>query len=352
MSRASAESERAVAIAWRRVLGEDPVPGVTFLEAAGDLLQLLTLLFALESRVGGRLSLEAFTAETDATGMAQALDAALAAGPAPSSTGGIFLLPGARGDTPGLAGVRADCAGRILMEMLAYPGWRAMAQGRLGLEDIAATLEPTLAAAAAQAPVTLIGYSLGAQLAGILAFRLEAAGLDLHRLVIIDMPTPAWAGDARHVWSPPCSLREAWWDLNRLARKGTRAERAALVLGRLNGQPALRPILRFLAGTHLMDLAGRALGTLGYWSGHHLAQEMRFNAAEAWTRAWHPPPHPLRAPVFLIRTAAHRPDAPDDLGWAAIAADITVTQVPGDHISMLSAANRRAVSAALITAMT
>ena len=340
-----------MAIAWRRVLGEDPVPGETFLEAAGDSLQLLTFVFALESRVGGRLPLEAFTAETDAAGMALALDAALSAVPASQAGEGIFLLPGARGDTPGLAGLRADCVGGASMQMLAYPGWRAMVQEGLRLEDVATALRPALVAAAALGPVTLVGYSLGAQLAGILAFSLEEAGLPLCRLVILDMPTPRWPDGVSHVWSPPRSLRDAWWELHRLTRRGSRAERCALVLARLNGSAALRPAIRALATSAWPGRAGRALGHLGYWSGHHLAQELRFLEAESWTRRWTAPARPLRAPVSLIRTAAHRPDAPEHLGWADIADAVSVTHVPGDHVTMLSAGNRHAVSAAVMAAL-
>ena len=302
------------------------MPSVTFLEAAGDSLQLLTLVFALESRVGRRLPLDGFSAELDAGGMALALDAALTAAPMPAADDGVFLLPGARGDTPGLAGLRADCLGRVSMEMLVYPGWREMARDRLGLVDIAGALRPTVEASVTKTgggPVTLIGYSLGAQVAAVLAFALEAAGVAVRRLVIIDMPTPQWAGPGRHVWDMPRSPRAVWWELNRLRR----AERVAMMLARINGQPALRPVLRGVGGAAWPGRVGAALGTLGYWAGHHLAQEMRFNAAEQWVREWQAPVAELQAPVSLIRTSAHRAEAPEDLGWAAVAGQVAVTWV-------------------------
>ncbi len=345
---ASPASVRAVAIAWLRVFGAPPAPGVSFVDSAGDSLRLLTFVFALESRVGRSLSLDAFRGDADAAGMARALDQALV-GHRPAGSG-IFMLAGARGDTPGLAGLRAECLGAGRMDMLAYPGWREMLQGRMGMDGIVAAALADIRSIAAEGPLTLVGYSFGVHVAAAAAFALEAEGRRIDRLIVIDMRTPRWSTGRKHVLELPGSIKETWWSLHRLRRPGVRQEMSGMALARLLGSAPLRPLARRI-GAPIVRQLERLPGDIGYWTGHHLAHELRFQATSAWASGWSPPARTLRAPVLVIRTTDHPAGTPADLGWGELAEHVEVVAVGGDHMSVLSAAHRAAVSGAIRRAL-
>jgi len=363
--RASADAERAVAIAWRRVLRSPPAPGVTFLDAAGDSLRLLELVFALESHTGQRLPLDAFSVDASAARMALALDAALRNRTPPA--GRVFLLPGARGDTPGLAGLRADCLPVAALQMVAYPDWREMMRTGLTLEGIAESVAAQIRTMSLPGPVCLVGYSFGAYVAYVASCMLENNGRDVAQLVLIDMPPPQRHGEtqaplppatARTRWRAarplPSVARRVWWSaarLGRAVREGTASERFGMLAARLATHLLRRPGVRALAVSRATKGWSRRFGDLGYWTGHHLGQEYRLQAAREWALGWCTPARRLRAPLLLVRTGAHPPEAPEDLGWSELVEQVRVVRVQGAHVSMLSAAHRKAVSAAVSAAL-
>ena len=364
----SADAQRAVTLAWRRVLGSKPLPGVTFLEAAGDSLRLLELVFALESRTGAQLPLEVFSAEASAAEMAIALDAALR-NPAPSLLRfSAFLLPGARGDTPGLAGLRADCLPFVAIQMVTYPDWRQMVGAGLALDGIAQAAVAQIRALSAPGPVGLVGYSFGAYAAFAAAGMLEAAGREVAQLVLIDMPPPShWTPQSQASMSfgaagagsgirerSSASARELWWSAERLvraAREGTAAERLGMTFAPVAAALARRPSLRTLASSRATQGWSRRFGDVGYWTRHHMGQELRLQAAEEWASTSPAPPTRLRAPLLLIRGDAPRRHASEDLGWNAFVETVRVVRVPGTHVTMLSAAHRKTVSDAVAPAL-
>ncbi len=353
-ARTSAAAERAVATAWRRVLGVLPAPGVTFLDASGDSLQLLELVFELETHTGRRLPLDAFSAEATAAQMALALDSALRRPASPATSSRVFLLPGARGDTPGLAGLRADCLAVASMQLLAYPDWREMLRAGLTVEGIVESALVQIRAMAPAGPLCLVGYSFGVHIAFAAACMLESEGREVAQLVLIDMPPPQQRKTDTHAWSPLTMTREVWWEvdqLRRAARKAIAAERFGMIAATFATWLVSRSGIRRLATSSLTKDWSRLFGDLGYWTSHHMGQEFRLRAAREWAQRWRAPTTRLRAPLLLVRTAAHRHDAPADLGWNGLADDVEVVHVQGTHVSMLSAAHRKAVSGAVGAAL-
>jgi thioesterase domain-containing protein len=353
-ARASADAERAVAIAWRRVLGVMPAPGVTFLDAAGDSLRLLELVFDLESRTGRRLRLDAFSAHASAAEMALALDAALRNPTWSSASSRVFLLPGARGDTPGLAALRADCLPVAAMEMLTYPDWREMLRARLTMEGIIEAAILQIRALSPEGPVCLIGYSFGVHVAFDAACILETQGREVAQLVLIDMPPPKQRNREKPAWSARAMTREVWWEMDRLRRalrEGSAAERFGMIAAAFATRLVGRSGIRTLAMSRATTGWSRHFGDLGYWTRHHMGQEFRLQAAHEWALRWRAPATRLRAPLLLIRTAAHRQDPREDLGWSILAEQVEVAHVQGTHVSVLSAAHRKAVSDAVGAAL-
>ncbi|HYM32689.1 MAG TPA: AMP-binding protein [Candidatus Cybelea sp.] len=367
-ARQTIDAERAVAIAWRHVLGSAPVPGVAFLDAAGDSLRLLELVFALETRTGRQLPLDAFSAEATAADMAAALDRLLR-NPVPSQESRrVFLLPGARGDTPGLAGLRADCLPVAAIQMITYPDWREMLRAGLTFDRIAEAALTQIRATAPTGPVCLIGYSFGVLVAFIAAQMLEKEQRTVAQLVLIDMPPPPQGTGESRSSSPAATNDEAWWSMTKLrrmardtwwtvnrlgsaARQGMVAERFGMIVSPFATNVVRRSGLRALFTSPMTKGWSRYLGEFGYWTKHHMGQELRLQAIHEWAQRWRSSGARLRAPLLLVRTAAHEQGAPNDLGWRELAEHVQVAQVQGTHVSMLSATYRRAVSDAVGAAL-
>jgi thioesterase domain-containing protein len=349
--RASADAERAVAIAWRRVLGAAPQDGVTFLDAGGDSLQLLELVFALESQTGRRLPLEAFNAEATAEAMVLALDSTLRP-PAPSS---VFMLPGALGDEPKLAALRAALP-FVDIRTIQYSDWRKTILARRPIEDLIDEVLAQIREAAPKtsndSPLCLIGYSIGAWVAFASACVLEREGRDVGLLVVIDKPAPAreLRTAPKHAFEPgPMSVGRVLRGIIRLPQKDAKFLGSVAAWGAANLVP--RAALRALARSPATQGWSRRLGHFGYWTRSRLAQELRHEASYKWMQRWHEPDTRLGAPVLLILTAVHPPEMGGDLGWSKLAERIAVVHVPGDHESMLSAEHRANVSDAVGVAL-
>jgi len=357
------DTERAVTLAWRRVLRSAPAPNVTFLDAAGDYLRLLELVFELESLTRRRLPLDAFNVEATAAQMALALDAVLRDPPPSPANERVFLLPGARGDTPGLAGLRADCLPVVSIQMVTYPGWREMLRISATFDGIAEAAASQVRAMSLPGPVCLVGYSFGAHVAYAVCCMLESEGRDVAQLVLIDMPPPRRNDGAQFLLSPETMLdvghlrnamRKMWWSANRLVRamrEGTASEHVGMLVASMAATVVRGWGPRALRASGATKGWSQHLGDLGYWTGHHLSQELRLKAANEWARRWCAPATRLRAPLLLVLGEAHRPNASEDLGWSEIAEHVQVVRVQGTHVTMLSAAHRSAVSTAVRTAL-
>jgi thioesterase domain-containing protein len=284
--------------------------------------------------------------------MALALDAVLR-DPAPSPSSRVFLLPGARGDTPGLAGLRADCLPVASVQMVTYPGWREMLRMNATLDGIAEVATAQVHAMSLPGPVCLIGYSFGAYVAYAVSCLLESEGREVAQLVLVDMPPPSRIGQAL-VLSPAETAREMWWSANRLkraVREGTASEHVGMLVASLAATVVRVRAVRALAASRATKGWSQHLGDLGYWIRHHLGQEVRLQAANEWARRWRAPTKRLRAPLLLIRSEEIRPGASEDLGWSEIAEQVRVVHVEGTHVTMLSVAHRNAVSTAVSAAL-
>jgi thioesterase domain-containing protein len=363
----TADARRAVMIAWRRVLGSPPAPGVTFLDAAGDSLRLLELVFALESRVDKQLPLAAFSVDATAEQMMVAFDTALRSPTLSPAKEKVFLLPGARGDTPGLAGLRADCLPRVPMQLVAYPDWREMLRARVTMDEIVQAAVAQIRAMSPPGSVGLVGYSFGAYVAYAASCILENEGRHIAQLVLIDMPPPHRSHELHEAspsTGPPAPsrrgiglhrlAREIHWSVDRLtraARQGAAAEWAGIHAATLIARLVRVRGVQSLASSRATQGWSRHFGDVGYWTSHHMGQEFRLRAAKDWLRTWQAPAKRLAAPLLLVRTGSPGQDVPEDLGWSALADRVRVVSVKGAHESMLSASHRKGVSAAVSAAL-
>jgi thioesterase domain-containing protein/acyl carrier protein len=350
----SEHARTAIAAAWREVLGTSPRADVRFRDAAGDSLRLLEVVLSLEQRLGRRLPLEVFSAETTAHEMARALDVALSASGHDSAPRNVYLLPGARGDTPGLAGLRSDCLPVAAMRIVGYPHWREMLDKGLTLDHIAQATVETIRGDAATGPICLVGYSFGVYVAYAACRLLEADGRDVASLVLIDMPRPRRPQvdtrlEGRIDVLRPLSraARGAWWSVDRLARaarQGMAAERIGMIAATPGAAVVRAPIVRTIAASRVTKGWSRLFGAPGYWTSHHMAQEFRLRSIKEWAYRWSEPPSRIRTSVLLIRTGDDHGESAEDLGWRELCERVEVERVPGTHMTMLSAEHRPAVS--------
>lgn len=340
---ASTKAQQDVAMAWKRVLGVPPIPGLSFLDASGDSLRLLEFVLFLERRVGQRLRLEDFNATATAAEMAMVLDAAVT-GALPEPGGRrVFLLPGVSGDMPGLAGLRADCEATAEITLINFPAWREALLGRFEVENIVADAVAQIKAAAGHEPICLIGYSFGANVAFMVAQELEKSGIGVALLVVIDTLTPHLRTGQLHIWSPPSSLREAWWKISALGNP----DRLGCLLAHCCTKPAARSALKTVAAWRAIEGISRYGGKLTFWWRHYLQQELRYQMSHRWAKKGFGACPPLRCPILLVRTEANWTDVPEDLGWSTYSDAVEIAFADGNHISMLSSEHRHRVAAAI-----
>ncbi len=252
--------------------------------------------------------------------------AALLQQPADAAPGLALLRPGhgpALVLAPGLSGTVLECRQLVAALATGRPVWALQAPG---VDDGRAPLAsvPALAAWYAQAvlaaqppgPLLLVGYSLGGTVALELARQLQAAGVAVQRVVLLDSYV------AR--------------DLGAVRRTVSRLERGMRTLLRLHG-PQRRA---WLGGTLARLLGGTARrpGDLPAPSGLSPAQQSVYDAGWTALRSWRAAPLE-QVPVTYVRCELPLGGHDDPLPvWRSVArAGLGVVRLPGGHLDLVGA---------------
>ena len=143
---ATRRSRKAVARAWTRVLDRRSLRAdLPFDEAGGDSLQLIRLIFELETQCGTSLELAPFSGDLRPSDMARALDRCLRKSDRMTKRdiGGIpdvFLLPAIGGDDPRLVNFRAACRPAFRVELVELGDWPELIAPGYDLADLVGSL--------------------------------------------------------------------------------------------------------------------------------------------------------------------------------------------------------------------
>jgi thioesterase domain-containing protein len=246
----------------------------------------------------------------------------------------LFLAPGAGGNPFAyrpLAQALGPAAG-----LVAFEPDGLLDAGAASIEARGAAFAEAVGRWQPAGTLHLAGHSLGAAIAFQAALDLRAAGRDVAPPVLIDLPAP---GAGRRL----PDRDEAGW-LADIADAIGRYFGADLGLSRdaLAALPAAARRLRMLAA-----LVGA--GILPHGADPALIEAMlrRYRRAFAALGAYRPCGQADLA-VRVVRGAASGvAGAAPDLGWGALCRVIDVARVPGDHISMIAAAQAGALARAL-----
>ncbi|MGF1552988.1 MAG: amino acid adenylation domain-containing protein [Paracoccaceae bacterium] len=220
------------------------------------------------------------------------------------------------------------------------------------IEAIAATMVEAVLAAQPEGPYLLGGHCFGALVAFETAQQLLARGHAVASVTVLDAPAPR-PGAA----IAPAALDEAAW----LAKgAGALAEAAGIEpvvgageLAPLDEAARLSLVETRLAGAGLLPPGASSAAIRGF-----LAVFM------ANGRIRYAPRAPRPVPIRLLRAAEANPDydyaaaedegvprARSTLGWGALASEIAVHAVPGDHLTMLAPPHADRLAAVLADAL-
>ena len=246
------------------------------------------------------------------------------------SSAPVFVIPGAGGDLPMMALLRTRCAAAIRIVDLEIDDWDALTNPDYRLENLVARLKHSIAAQAPTGKLRLAGYSLGGQMAWAIASAFEREGREVEHVVLIDSCSIKRLvsrlhekdNEARHLTLKDELVR--LWQARAFGR--TEKELARIIARRLLN-PRFGWALRWLA---------RNRRALPGWEALEL--DLRVEQFVTHSARWcadYDDRATLAAPVTLLR-AQDTTDPDWDLGWKASTAQISVVNVAGDHLSVLS----------------
>lgn len=338
----------AVGAVWRRVLPRAPQGGgQRFDDAGGDSLRFVEMMLHLERQVGMALPMDRFTLDMTLAEMAQAMGRIIRPAAQDSGTVGeiVFVLPGAGGDEPGLAWLRGACSPALECVALHYGDWSGFVAPDFSFSAMVARLIGEILDRAPAGRIGLIGYSLGGQLAWVIASRLEAMGRTVSAVVIID--SPALGGALTHGGAHAASQRLTWQGELAQVMAARRAGMAGFALARVVARRLLSPrggqLLRLLARHHRRILPPMA--------DVYLSNDLSMSLLARHIGRWRSRLGDLavvQAKVVLLR-AMEAPEVAWDLGWQPRCARLEAHPVAGNHLTLL-AAPRTAALAALVRA--
>ena len=326
-------TEAALAEVWQELLGGGPV-GVTdnFFELGGYSLLAVRLMARIRSRFGRDLSLAALVAAPTIEQLARRL-ADGAGGDADSPL--VALQPSQPGSRPPFFCVHpvggsvlcyADLARRLGRGQPFY-GLQltepAAAEG--GIEALAERYLEALVSVQPRGPYRLGGWSMGGVIAFEMARRLRERGELVALLALIDAAAPAAA--AREL-APDLSEDEmlAWWAADLWGLNGAPPPLGAMELQGLAPDEALAAVLARAQGEGVLP------AELDLAAAERLFALFRANARALGRFA----PRPYPGQVLLVRgrqgTAAN---GDPRWGWGALAAEVDVTWLDGDHFSLV-----------------
>lgn len=196
----ASDAERALLAIWEEILGIHPI-GVTddFHTLGGHSLLAASVMAMVESRLGHRIPIEVLLNKATVRGLAEVITGKLEMGGGvlvPLHTGGshppLFMIAGAGGHV-----FAFHAFARRLGPQFNVYGMRAV--GIDGTEppldsvpEIAARYLDEIRAACPNGPYVLGGYSVGGIIAFELAQQMQAAAMEVSRVVIFDLPAPGY----------------------------------------------------------------------------------------------------------------------------------------------------------------
>jgi amino acid adenylation domain-containing protein len=306
----------------------DVGPDADFFEIGGDSLGAMVLLTEL-AQAGCEVPLPLLLERRTPAAIAAALATprrvqALTAQPT------VFLFPGMGGDSPDLAGFRADCARDIRFELLDYPDWPELLAPGFGMADFATYFVGRIQRTAQLGPVFVAGYSLGAVIAIAVASALREAGREVGGLLLLDLRTiepPDAAGKQDGGLPPAPGLVR---DVAMRLREGDPSPAFGILLGRLLAdQPRL---LRLVAGLRAQRLPSRFRHRLRL----QISVMLQTRVVEVWRETGLANPMSLSGvPTVLFRTTVAPSALADHPGWRRQGVDLRIIDVRGSHLSML-----------------
>lgn len=252
----------------------------------------------------------------------------------------LIVLPGASGHAPDCAPFCADPSDRDRVVALRYPAWQAYADAGFTAETLVEGLATEIADRVPQAPVVLLGVSIGGHFAYATALRLESLGHTVAGLCIIDSGSIT-------------ATRSAHW-------KARHVSHAVDLLRR--GRPgAVALHARQLVWRGLFRLAGDGLPTLARdyapplrgisWADPAFAEELGMRllirVTAPWMQSLDDRAVHLRAPTALLRTGA---TAANDALWRKRCPGLRIIDLPGNHETLFEAENTAALRSAFLAA--
>jgi thioesterase domain-containing protein/acyl carrier protein len=315
------EVTAAVLAAWEEILGPGSLErNRSFVDAGGDSLEVIRFVLALQERLGTSIP-------PDAVSLAMCpldLVSRLAARPRrPESPERLFIVPPAPGSALHHLRLVAMLGPAIRAQLVPLPSledeWRSLPS----IDAMAEACAGWITARAPTGPIALLGLCFGALVAWSAATRLVAAG----RLV-----TFLGIGDSGPWARPPARARTS--SLvgyyvgvpRRLHRLAALAFRLLVHHSARHGVPAVaRSVVHLLAGF------------LTAKDQHRLRVQTILALRAAKVAAWQPAHLPIPVTLFRsVETARQFTRLQDDLGWAALADEVRVVTVEGDHATYVS----------------
>ena len=318
----------AVDRAWAEMFGASaPQAGVTFSELGGDSLELMRFAARVETLAGRPLPVTLLNGAMTPADLRRALRDPLGAATARM----LFFVPGVMGMAPHLIILAARCAGMATVRLVALPDLDVELSRRRGIDDLAAEVADRVAAhlAAAAGPggatpaFGLVGLSFGGRLAvaatQILASRGLTAGMVVVGDIVATHDDAASVVQAGTIPAPATSLR------HRLTRSiGRPMARLFFTLAQRRDH---RP-LRLAAAIARRAAPGRR-------NRARVEQALLLAIRRAMIIGWRPGRLPCRLLLIVThQTRAIYAGRGRLLGWDAVAPEVRLVEVAGNHAAL------------------
>ena len=316
-----------------------------FFEIGGHSLAAVLCVHRLRRALNQEVTLRQLFDAPTAQALARSI-ASNAANPAPGAGSAnlehptIFLLPGMGGDEPRLVRFRMECDQLARIVPLEYPDWTRLLDDDKGMDVVLRHLVGQIEKLAPEGPVWLLGYSMGGHCAHALALHLEKIKRPIAFIGLLDTGDLGAAVRAHSLQlQMGRTLKQEFARLATDAGSLVRAIRqrafdrvlALFIVRRLSSPRARRALLLVARFRHTQKLPSR----FTYYLHRYFNEVWGVAAVKAWHRRLDETAMPLSVPAFLLRSEAHLPDDPNDLGWEHHFPGLSVLDVPGSHETML-----------------
>jgi len=349
--------EKRVASLFAATLGiERAGMNDNFFDLGGDSALTALLMARIEEATGARVPLLEFFDHPTPGGVCRRLDAPRHLGQlhndeplrmvirAVAGEPGLFCIPGSLpgGDIAGFFNLSRRLGTAQAVTAFRLPAWPP---GTYTIEDLAARYVEEVLDSQPEGPYHLAGVCTGGFVAWEMARQLAEQGRTVGALALLDCYNHAWA---RNVG--PAQRFGHWLDL-----LGRRFLYQAAEL-RKTGWAGAPAHLRRKAGDMMRvsrhrwaESMHRLFAAAGFEpprGGDSVRLAIRLAAARYVPRRW-------EGPVQLFRAAEPRVDGYDypDMGWQGLAPGISIHDVPGSHLTMLSEPRVSVIAAGLMEAL-